>query len=419
MSLGAIYLWEPEIFTGDLPDINDSERVAYDLYQQHRNTASEGKTLQAWIDYIVIKVTDPQYSEFFSDEIQEWAVGLQQGLKAEPRAMLELEHFDILAQGDALYRVFYEAVQASGVGFYEPYFAVWGMGLLQTPFGAVEQVLASFLKPLSTQAQIFNLENIEPPRNIKKAEELVRLWAAKHPYVKNLKLNIYNTGYDFINPWGNVEHPELAPDEGYRNCLFIDEVKGIFYQLHMSIWRLTTSPMVSFAMDLTSHFIPKEQQELLKAKLTFRLLDQDIRTPVLTEQGYLKLKYYLTGRWDNKASIQKFFSGFDGYVSFIFAHLGNGNLKELQAWAYGDMPENTTIQLNFYYELMMIAVSLDKPYLQERYQYHKDIILMKDQELPGVINELNTLERDYIFLKELMPIIQEAGTALPPYQKTL
>lgn len=175
--------------------------------------------------------------------------------------------------------------------------------------------------------------------------------------------------------------------------------------------------MVSFSMDLTSHFIPKEQQELLKAKLTFRLLDQDIRTPVLTEQGYLKLKYYLTGRWDNKASIQKFFSGFDGYVSFIFAHLGNGNLKELQAWAYGDMPENTTIQLNFYYELMMIAVSLDKPYLQERYQYHKDIILMKDQELPGVINELNTLERDYIFLKELMPIIQEAGTALPPYQK--
>lgn len=141
---------------------------------------------------------------------------------------MEIDNFDILAQGDALYRVFYEAVQASGVGFYEPYFSVWGVGNLQMPAGAVEGVLTSSLKPLTTDSQIFDLENIEPPRNIKKAEELVRLWAAQHPYAKNLKLHIYNTGHDFIHIWGNTEHPEQAPDKGYRVCSFIDEVEGIF-----------------------------------------------------------------------------------------------------------------------------------------------------------------------------------------------
>lgn len=409
MSLGAIYLWEPEIFTGDLPDINDSERAAYDLYQQHRNTASEGKTLQAWIDYIVIKVTDPQYSELFSDEIQEWAVGLQQSLKADPRAMLELEHFDILAQGDALYRVFYEAVQASGVGFYEPYFAVWGMGLLQTPFGAVEQVLASSLKPLSTQAQTFNLEDIEPPRNIKKAEELVRLWTAQHPYAKNLKLNIYNTGHDFINPWGNVEHPELAPDQGYRHCLFIDEVKGIYYQLKVSVWQLTTPPMVSFTMDLTSHFIPKEQQEALQEKLTFKLQERNICSAVLDGQGNFKLKYHLKRRWDDQYYIQEFFREFDSYVIFIFTHLGNGNLKELQAWAYGDMPEGLIIQLDYKTKMMIYAVSLDQETLDQYYEQSKKEFSEE--------KELFYLEQNYIFYNDILKIVQEAGTALPPYQK--
>ena len=169
MSLSAVYLWEPEIFTGNMPDINDSERAAYELYQKYRGTKSNGNALQSWIDYIVTKVTAPQYSEFFSEKVQKWAIGLQQGLKDQAWAILEIENFDILAQGDALYRVFYEAVQASDVGFYEPYFSVWGVGNSQIPVGAVEGVLTSFLKPLTTDSQIFNLEKIEPPRNIKKS----------------------------------------------------------------------------------------------------------------------------------------------------------------------------------------------------------------------------------------------------------
>lgn len=68
MSLGAVYLWEPEIFTGNMPDINYSERAAYELYQKYRGAKSNGNALQLWIDYIVAKVTAPQYSEFFSEK---------------------------------------------------------------------------------------------------------------------------------------------------------------------------------------------------------------------------------------------------------------------------------------------------------------------------------------------------------------
>lgn len=42
MSLGAIYIWEPEV-TGKFPNLNESERTAYELYQKHRNTAPKGK----------------------------------------------------------------------------------------------------------------------------------------------------------------------------------------------------------------------------------------------------------------------------------------------------------------------------------------------------------------------------------------
>ncbi|RZG66093.1 hypothetical protein EXE25_11310 [Acinetobacter bouvetii] len=418
MSLGAVYLWEPEIFTGNMPDINYSERTAYELYQKYRGTKSNGNALQLWIDYIVATVTAPQYSEFFSEKVQKWAIGLQQGVKDQAWAILEIENFDILAQGDALYRVFYEAVQASGIGFYEPYFSVWGVGNSQIPVGAVEGVLTSFLKPLTTDSQIFNLEKIEPPRNIKKAEELVRLWAAQHPYAKNLKLYIYNTGHDFISPRRNVEHPELAPDEGYRACLFIDQVEDIFYQLKMSFGKLTTPPMVSFKMDLTNHFIPQEQQNLLKEKLILILQSQNIRTYFLNKFGKNEIKYLLVDSWDERTYIRNYFNEFNSYVSFIFAHLGNGNLKTLQAWAYGDMPEDTIIQLSYKDKMMIYALSLDLNSLSDCYEAYKDECSKKEYEKQEYYDKaLSDLEYNYSLYQDTIALIREAGTALPAYQK--
>ncbi|MGE8542153.1 MAG: hypothetical protein ACN6NX_12665 [Acinetobacter sp.] len=418
MSLGAVYLWEPEIFTGNMPDINDSECAAYELYQKYRGTKSNGNALQSWIDYIVTKVTAPQYSEFFSEKVQKWAIGLQQGLKDQAWAILEIENFDILAQGDALYRVFYEAVQASDVGFYEPYFSVWGVGNSQIPVGAVEGVLTSFLKPLTTDSQIFNLENIEPPRNIKKAEELVRLWAAQHPYAKNLKLYIYNTRHDFISPRRNVEHPELAPDKGYRVCSFVDEVEGVFYQLQMLLTSLTTSPMVSFKMDLTNHFIPQEQQNLLKEELILILRSQDIRTHLINKFEKNKIKYLLVDSWDEQTYIRNYFNEFNGYVSFIFAHLGNGNLKTLQAWAYGDMPEDTIIQLSYKDKMMIYALSLDLKSLSECYEAYKEECSKKEYEKQEYYDKaLSDLEYNYSLYQDTIALIREAGTALLAYQK--
>jgi hypothetical protein len=418
MSLGAVYLWEPEIFTGSMPDINYSERAAYELYQKYRGTKSNGNALQLWIDYIVATVTAPQYSEFFSEKLQKWAIGLQQGVKDQAWAILEIENFDILAQGDALYRVFYEAVQASGVGFYEPYFSVWGVGNSQIPVGAVEGVLTSFLKPLTTDSQIFNLENIEPPRNIKKAEELVRLWAVQHPYAKNLKVYIYNTGHDFINPRRNVEHPESAPDKGYRVCSFVDEVEGVFYQLQMLLTSMSTSPMTSFTMDLTNHFIPQEQKKLLKEELILRIRSEDIRTYFLNKFGKNEIKYLLVDSWDEQTYIRNYFNEFNGYVSFIFAHLGNGNLKTLQAWAYGDMPEDTIIQFSYKDKMMIYALSLDLNSLSDCYEAYKDECSKKEYEKQEYYDKaLSDLEYNYSLYQDTIALIREAGTALPAYQK--
>lgn len=54
MSLGAIYLWEPE-FTNTIPTLNESERMACELYQKHRNTTSRGNKILQWAEYMVTK----------------------------------------------------------------------------------------------------------------------------------------------------------------------------------------------------------------------------------------------------------------------------------------------------------------------------------------------------------------------------
>lgn len=92
-------------------------------------------------------------------------------------------------------------------------------------------------------------------------------------------------------------------------------------------------------------------------------------------------------------------------------------MASLQAWAYGDMPDGIIIQLQRDVELTMIALSLDSEYLQQRYEYYKQAILEQDQSSEEINRSLGYFESDYTFYKELMQIVQEAGTALPPYQK--
>ncbi|MCH7302837.1 hypothetical protein MMP74_00230 [Acinetobacter sp. NIPH 1869] len=415
MSLGAIYLWEPEIFTAEIPSLNDSERAAYDLYQQHRDTVSQGKTLKAWINYIVIKVTDPKYSEFFSNEIQDWVIGLQHGLTTEPCAILELEHFDILAQGDALYRVFYEAVRASGVGFYEPRFAAWGVSVLQVPTNAVSAILKSFLKPLSTEHQVFDLDNIQAPRNIKKAEELFKLWCLHHPVLKKLELHTFYDNYDFIETRRNEPNAETDLNSKMRWFIFFYEKHNIFYQLKVILWSLTQSPDIDLTLDLTNHFLTEEMKSKFTKKLKVRVDIPDIRDTTKRVSGaeqFYALNFNLNSRWQSNYGIQIFFPEFDRLVNFLHQHFTNGNLKSLQTWAYGDAIDHILVQMHWSQELMIIALGLDKDYLEKRYQYHAETLRHEKKDA-----ELNYLKDSYAEYKILMNLVEEAGTALPPYQK--
>ncbi len=47
------------------------------------------------------------YSDYFTEETKQWCINLQQEILAEPRAVSTgWNHFDQIAQGDALYRYF-------------------------------------------------------------------------------------------------------------------------------------------------------------------------------------------------------------------------------------------------------------------------------------------------------------------------
>ncbi|MCH7380731.1 MULTISPECIES: hypothetical protein [Acinetobacter] len=415
MSLGAIYLWEPEIFTAQIPSLNESERVAYELYQQHRDTPAAGKKLQDWAEYMVQKVTNSDYSEYFSKEVQQWCINLQHGLTAEPCAILELEHFDIVAQGDALYRVFYEAVQNSGVGFYEPRFSVWGIGLVQVPDHAVTAVLTSFLKPLSAEQQSFELDKIEAPRNIKKAEELFKLWCLHHPILKNLELHRFYRNYDFIEPQWNRPDAENNINSGMRHFIFISDKNSIFYQLKVILWSLTQSPDIDLTLDITNHFLTEEMKHKFAKKLKIRIDIPDIRNTMQRLSGaeqFYALNFNLNSRWESSYGLKIFFQEFDRFINFLHQHFANGNLRSLQTWAYGDVIDHILVQMHWSQELMIIALGLDKDYLEKRYQYHCEILRNEKKD-----SELDYLNNSYAEYKVLMTLVEEAGTALPPYQK--
>ncbi|MFH7767643.1 hypothetical protein [Acinetobacter sp. BSP-28] len=99
-------------------------------------------------------------------------------------------------------------------------------------------------------------------------------------------------------------------------------------------------------------------------------------------------------------------------MKFLHKHFSNGHLQSLQAWAYGDALDNILVQMHWSQELMIIALGLDKNYLQQRYQFHQNILINEKRDA-----ELEYLNDSYKEYQVLMELVREAGTALPPYQK--
>lgn len=421
MLSNTIYLWEPEIFTGKVPAEDDSYQVAFELHQQYRNISSHGRTLQAWLELFSNKIGDPQYQSYFSEQTLQWVQEIKNKFAQGICASIQLETWASEAQNDAVYRVFYEAVHETGIGFYEPNYNVWATGELQSPENAVSHMLQPYLlEPLHTQ-QIEALVEPEPvkvagelpaPQNMPEAEQLISQWFEQQFYTQQLSLNVFNVAHDFISNWGNIGRPELALDTGYRCFLLTQKQLGVFYQLKMVLRKLTVSPMLSFAMDFTDRFIPQQLQEQLSERLIFRLRSMDVHKN--TGQKYhAEPCFALTGRWDTQADIQNFFKNLDDYINFIFSNLGQSRLEVLQAWAYGDMPEGIKIDLDFRFELMMLALSQDELYLQERYQYHKTVLTQNHARS----SDLGLLEESHNFCQKLVRIVTEAGTGMQPYIK--
>ncbi|WP_109439878.1 hypothetical protein [Acinetobacter haemolyticus] len=420
MSSNTIYLWEPEIFTGKVPTEDDSYQVAFELHQQYCHTPSHGKTLLTWLDYIADKISDPQYQYFFPVQIQQWLDQVKQQFSKNLCAIMQIDGLMQDTQKDAIYRVFYEAVHETGVGFYEPNFNIWAIGELQSPDNAVEHLLQPYLlEPLDLQS--LKLEQTQPlgawqtpdfhiPHNMAAAEQLMCQWFEQQTYAKDLNLDVFNIAHDYISNWGNIGRPELALDTGYRCFLLTQKQVGVFYQLKMVLRKLTVSPMLSFAMDFTDRFISQYLQEQLSERLIFRLRSMDIYH-YSEDKGRSDLCFSLIGRWDTVSDIQDFLKNLDAYINFIFFHLGQGRLEALQAWAYGDMPTGLMIDMDFRFELMMFALSLDEEYLIERYQEYKERFTQSNARA----HDLGLLEESYNFCQKLMKIVESEGTALKPY----
>ncbi|NIE97128.1 hypothetical protein F3J02_11675 [Acinetobacter sp. Tr-809] len=421
MLLNTIYLWEPEVFTGKVPSEDDSHQVAFELHQQYRNIASHGRTLQAWLDLFSNKICDPQYQSYFSEQTQQWLQGIRERFSQGLYASVQLDVLAHEAQNDAVYRVFYEAVHETGIGFYEPNYNVWAVGELQSPENAVSNMLQPYLlEPLQIK-QVLSIpepelpklgNSFQIPQSMPEAEQLISHWFEQQCYTQNLKLDVFNVAHDFISNWGNIGRPELALDTGYRCFLLTQKQLGIFYQLKMVLRKLTVSPMLSFAMDFTDRFIPDQLQEHLPERLIFRLRSMDVHKNT-GQKNNVEPSFALMGRWDTQTDIQNFFTNLDAYINFIFSNLGQGRLEVLQAWAYGDMPADLKIDLDFRFELMMIALSQDQLYLQERYQQHKALLMQSNARA----SDLGLLEESYTLCQKLLKIVTEAGTGLQPYVK--
>ncbi|RZF50470.1 hypothetical protein EXE30_12930 [Acinetobacter halotolerans] len=422
MSLNTIYLWEPEIFTGKVPSEDNSYQVAFELHQQYGHIPSHGQTLRAWLFSFADKICDPQNQSFFPAQTQQWIQSIKEEFSQNVCAIIQLEALAQDAQNDAVYRVFYEAVRETGVGFYEPNYNVWAIGELQSPENAVEQMLQPYLlEPLQLQKvtalnvqpiSVWEDEHFQAPKTMPEAEQLIRQWFEQQTYTKDLQLDVFNIAHDFISNWGNLERPELALDAGYRCFLLTQKQAGVFYQLKMVLRKLTVTPMLSFAMDFTDYFIPQHLQDQLPERLIFRLRSMDIHQPS-TSSKRSEVCFPLIGRWDSEADIQDFFKNLNEYINFIFFHLGQGRLETLQAWVYGDMPSDMIIDLDFRFELMMIALSQDVEQLELCYQKQKALFTQNKARA----HDLGLLEESYKLCQKLLKIVEDEGTALQPYIK--
>ncbi|MFW2162585.1 hypothetical protein ACG93T_14580 [Acinetobacter beijerinckii] len=419
MLLNTIYLWEPEIFTGKVPAEDDSHQAALELHHQYGKISSHGKTLKAWLDLFSGKICDPEYQNYFTDQTQQWVSSLKEQFSQGLFASVQLDVLALEAQNDALYRVFYEAVHATGVGCYEPNYNIWAIGELQSPQDAISTMLQPYLlAPLiakQTETHMvdkvaINRSEFQIPQNMNEAEQLMRKWFQEQSYTRDLKLNVFNIAHDYISRWGSVEHPERSIDTGYRCFLLTQQYDGIFYQLKLVLRKLTISPMVSFAIDMTNRFIPTELQEQIPERLIFRLRPVDVVSLDQFSQKD-KLSFDLSGRWDSTDDIHKFFSQLDAYINFIFSNLGHGNIDNLQAWAYQVMPLHQRVDLDFRVELMMIALSQDHDFLNERYQFYKTLFIQNNLRA----HDLFLLEDSYKCCQKIIAIVQNERTCLSPF----
>ncbi|MDV2468748.1 hypothetical protein QR674_07105 [Acinetobacter chinensis] len=227
-------------------------------------------------------------------------------------------------------------------------------------------------------------------------------------------MHTFYNKYNFIAPEYNRSDAKTAVDSKIRFFNFICETRNIFYQLQFILWGLNQSVDIDFTLDLSNHFLTPELKEKFGKKLKFRIDVRDIRD--MTRQnpsGSYRSNFDIANRkWESAYGVKTFFQEFDKFVKFLNKHFSDGNLQSLQAWAYGDALDHVLVQMHWSQELMIIALGLDKDYLQERYQFHQKIL--NNEKRDSELEYLNDSYQEYLVL---MDLVRKAGTALPSYQK--
>lgn len=250
-------------------------------------------------------------------------------------------------------------------------------------------------------------------REIKKAEELFQLWCSHQSVLKNVELHTFYNRYDFIEPRLCEPDAKTAIASKQRYFIFFNECKNIYYQLYFKLRSFTTSHNINFSFDLTNHFLTPELKEKFGKKLKFRIDIADIRDITRESHGTYDLNFdFISCKWESAYGVKKFFQEFDKFVKFLNKHFSDGNLQSLQTWAYGDALDHVLVQMHWSQELMIIALGLDKDYLQERYQFHQKIL--NNEKRDSELEYLNDSYQEYLVL---MDLVREVGIALPPYQK--